>query len=356
MHDIDSGQRPAPRKSEDRPIPFLELCAVMSQAVIRKQPARVPAPASVSTHDGTRTRSPSGLESLPGGALNIAYEAVDRHVLRGHGEHVALRWLPREGAPREFTFEELRRRTNRFANALREGLGLARGDRIFVLCDRTPDLYVGVLGALKAGLVVCRLDPALEPQPVRARLETGQAKAVLTTKALFESKVEESVPALPLLHHVLVTGAPLEVLMGEASDEFEVEPAHPEDGSFLLFTALDLQPDDIFWCTAESGEITSIVAPLLHGVTSVVDEADFDAERCYRVIEEEEVSVLYAGRASIDMLMKAGPERALAHHFPKLRLVASACEPLDPEAVWWGRDVGLPIEDISREEPGVAGS
>ncbi|MGZ5081624.1 MAG: acetate--CoA ligase [Usitatibacter sp.] len=353
----------------------------MRPAIIRKDPTRLRVPPNLPALDGPRARFSweefaRELDGLPGGALNIAYEAVDRHVERGHGDHVALRWLPREGAPRDITYRELRRLTNRFANVLRNGLGLAKGDRLFVLCERTPELYVGVLGALKAGLVVCPLFSAFGPEPVRMRLEIGQANAVLTTEAFFRRKVEKSVPSLPSLRHILITGEPLDLLMAEASDEFEAEPTRPEDGSLLHFTsgttgmpkgamhvhaaavmhyatgryALDLHRDDIFWCTADPGWVTGtsygIVAPLLHGVTSIVDEADFDAERWYRILEEQAVSVWYTAPTAIRMLMKAGPELVKGHRFPNLRFVASVGEPLNPEAVWWGQDVlGLPIHD-----------
>jgi acetyl-CoA synthetase len=114
--------------------------------------------------------------------------------------------------------------------------------------------------------------------------------------------------------------------------------------------ALDLHDDDVFWCTADPGWITGtsygIVAPLVHGVTSVVDEADFDAERWYRILQDEGVSVWYTAPTAIRMLMKAGAELPKAHRFERLRLVASVGEPLNPEAVWWGKEVlGLPIHD-----------
>ena len=353
----------------------------MRPPVIAKDAARLAVAPNLPAVDGVRSRfswedCARELDGLPDGALNIAYEAVDRHVLHGRGEHVALRWLPRDGAPVDITYAELRRRTNRFANALRNGLGLARGDRLFVLCERTPELYVGVLGALKAGLVVCPLFSAFGPDPVRMRLEIGQANAVLTTESFFHRKIEKSAPSLPSLRHVLVTGPSLDRLLAEASDEFAVEPTRPGDGSFLHFTsgttgtpkgamhvhgaavmhyatgkyALDLHPEDVFWCTADPGWVTGtsygIVAPLLHGVTSIVDEADFDAERWYRILEEQSVSVWYTAPTAIRMLMKAGPELARAHRFPKLRFIASVGEPLNPEAVWWGQDVlGLPIHD-----------
>jgi acetyl-CoA synthetase len=95
-----------------------------------------------------------------------------------------------------------------------------------------------------------------------------------------------------------------------------------------------------------TGTSYGIVAPLMHGVTSIVDEADFDAERWYRVLQDEAVTVWYTAPTAIRMLMKAGPELARRFRFPQLRFVASVGEPLNPEAVWWGEEaLGLPIHD-----------
>jgi acetyl-CoA synthetase len=114
--------------------------------------------------------------------------------------------------------------------------------------------------------------------------------------------------------------------------------------------ALDLHRDDVFWCTADPGWVTGtsygVIAPLLHGVTSIVDEAEFDADRWYRILQDEGVTVWYTAPTAIRMLIKAGPEVAARYRFPKLRFIASVGEPLNAEAVWWGKRVlGLPIHD-----------
>ncbi len=359
--------------------------------VIRKNAAQFRVPPNLPDSDEARARfsweaARRDLEGLPGGALNIAHEAVDRHAAGPLAGRVALRCLQRDGGERAITYAELKRLTNRFANVLRK-LGLRKGDRLFVLSGRIPELYIGVLGSLKAGVVVCPLFSAFGPDPVRMRLEIGQGNVVLTTETLFHRKLEKSVPSLPSLKHVVLageSGASTSVpgtldfkrLMEEASDEFAVEPTRPEDGSFLHFTsgttgtpkgamhvhgavvmhyatgkfALDLHPEDVFWCTADPGWITGtsygIVAPLLHGVTSIVDEADFDAERWYRILQDQKVTVWYTAPTAIRMLMKAGPELPKQYSFPQLRFIASVGEPLNPEAVWWGTDaLGLPIHD-----------
>jgi acetyl-CoA synthetase len=116
------------------------------------------------------------------------------------------------------------------------------------------------------------------------------------------------------------------------------------------FVALDFQPGDVFWCTADPGWVTGtsygIIAPLTHGLTSVVDEAEFDAERWYRILEQERVSVWYTAPTAVRMMMKAGTDLARSRRFPDLRFIASVGEPLNPEAVFWGEDAfGLPIHD-----------
>ena len=115
-------------------------------------------------------------------------------------------------------------------------------------------------------------------------------------------------------------------------------------------SALDLRPDDIFWCTADPGWVTGttygIVAPLVHGVTSIVDAAEFDPVRWMHMLANERVNVWYTAPTAIRMLMKAGPQLFAGRTFPELRFVASVGEALNPEAVCWGRDVlGHPIHD-----------
>ncbi len=330
------------------------------------------------------------LQGLPGGrGLNLAHEAVDRHAASERSGHTALRWLTKSGATRDTSYAELGALTSRFANAL-QALGLKKGDRVFALCGRRLELYVAALGTLKAGLVFCPLFSAFGPDPIRQRLALGQGRVLVTTDALYHRKVAALRPALPGLEHVLLAGeadasgadeAPpgtlrFDALLAAAPDRFEIPATDPEDPALLHFTsgttgtpkgalhvhraavahhatgalALDLHPNDIFWCTADPGWVTGtsygIMAPLTHGVTSIVDEAEFDAERWYRTLERERVSVWYTAPTAVRMLMKAGTALARRCDLSALRFVASVGEPLNPEAVVWGQEAfGLPIHD-----------
>jgi len=316
----------------------------------------------------------AALAGLPGGGLNIAHEAVDRHAAGARASHVALRWLPAAGGRRDLTYAELARLTSRFAHLLR-GLGVAKGDVVFVLCGRVPELYAAVLGALKCGATVSPLFSAFGPEPLKTRINLGRGKVLVTTAALYERKVKKVLGDMPTLQHVVK----IEDIAGKLDalpEAFPVEKTTADDAAFLHFTsgttgmpkgavhvhgalvahyataaaALDLRPDDIFWCTADPGWVTGtsygIVAPLAHGVTSIVDEAEFDAERWYRILQDERVSVWYTAPTAIRMLMKAGVGLAKKFSFPGLRFIASVGEPLNPEAVWWGMEAfGQPIHD-----------
>jgi acetyl-CoA synthetase len=327
------------------------------------------------------------LDGLPdGNGINIAYEAVDRHVNSGRGDHVAIRWLGKAGAKREYTYAELSRLTNRFANILQE-CGIGVGDRVYALMSRLPELYIAALGALKNRSIFCPLFSAFGPEPLHARLTIGSATALIATESLYRRKIEPMRSTLPMLKHILLVGddrdsglAPgtldLRELMETASEQFAIAPTSPEALALLHFTsgttgtpkgaihvheavvahyatgklALDLHPEDVFWCTADPGWVTGtsygIIAPLTNGVTSIVDEGDFDAQHWYGILQDERVSVWYTAPTAIRMLMKAGTEVAKKFDLTSLRFLASVGEPLNPEAVVWGLEAfGRPFHD-----------
>jgi acetyl-CoA synthetase len=327
------------------------------------------------------------LDGLPGGqGLNIAHEAVDRHAAGPRRASIALRWLGRKGEIRDFTYGELRARTNQFANVLQR-LGVGKGDRVFALAGRVPELYIAALGTLKNGSVFCPLFSAFGPEPIRQRLSRGEGKLLVTTDLLYPMKVAGLRDSLPTLEHVLVIGrdgkrtaqtgtCDFHAEMATASETFVIPPTDPEQMALLHFTsgttgmpkgaihvheavvahhatgkfALDLHAEDVFWCTADPGWVTGtsygIISPLTHGATMIVDEAEFDAERWYRILEEQRVTVWYTAPTAVRMMIKAGVEVARRRHYPHLRFIASVGEPLNPEAVVWGQEAfGLPIHD-----------
>lgn len=324
------------------------------------------------------------LDGLPDGGLNIAHEAVDRHVLAGRGDRLALRWIGRDDRVVDFSYAALGAAVNRFANVL-ASRGIGKGDRVFSLLGRVPELYVAALGTLKNGSVFSPLFSAFGPEPIRARMTIGNAKVLITSEAFYRRKIEPWRRELANLEHVLLTDcsdAPppgttdLRAAMAVSSDQFAAVWTGPEDMALLHFTsgttgrpkgavhvheavvahhitgrlALDLRPGDVFWCTADPGWVTGtsygIISPLTNGATLIVDQAEFDAERWYRILQEQKVTVWYTAPTAIRMLMKIGTEVAKRFDLSAVRFMSSVGEPLNPEAVVWSVEAfGKPFHD-----------
>jgi acetyl-CoA synthetase len=316
------------------------------------------------------------------GGINIAHEALDRHVSAGHGAQVALRWMGKDGATRDVTYDEMTGLANRFANVLAEH-GLGKGDSVFSLMGRVPELYAAALGTLKAGLVFTPLFSAFGPEPIRTRMEIGDANVLVTTAGLYKRKIAKWRSEIPSLRLVLILGddAPegcvaLGPVMAAASPIFETVTTSPEDPALIHFTsgttgrpkgavhvhgavvyhaysgryALGLTPGVRYWCTADPGWVTGtsygIISPLVNRVTMLVDEAEFDLDRWYGTIERQQVQVWYSAPTAIRMMMRAGSAAAEPYDFSSLTFLASVGEPLNPEAVVWSEKVfGQPFHD-----------
>ena len=326
------------------------------------------------------------LDGLPDGGLNIAHEAVDRHAVGPRAQKLAIRFLRKNGHREDYSYAQLKAASDRFMAGL-QAAGIGKGDRVFALTARIPEFYVAALGALKNGSVFCPLFSAFGPEPIRTRLSRGDARLLVTGAGLYRRKVQGIRAVLPGLKQVVVTqrDASDPVPPGTrgwndflASGPPAARPVstQPEDMALLHFTSgttgspkgavhvheavvahyatgkyvLDLHPDDVFWCTADPGWVTGmsygVIAPLVHGVSMIVDEEEFDVERWYRVLQNERVSVWYTAPTAIRMLMKAGASVARRYRFDALRFMASVGEPLNPEAVLWGMEAfGMPFHD-----------
>jgi acetyl-CoA synthetase len=328
------------------------------------------------------------LDGLPGGGLNIAHEAVDRHARGPLADSVALRFLSRTEPTTEMTYAALARHTDAVAVALRR-LGVERGDRVCTLLPRSPALYLTALGALKVGAVYCPLFPAFGMDPVRQRLQLGGVRVLVTDAESYARKIAPARDDLPDLQTVLLVGdgpgvdgtLAWDETLAEAEAEldregFAITPTRPDDPALLHFTSgttgrpkgavhvhqavvahhatarfsLDLAAGDVYWCTADPGWVTGtsygIIGPLTRGATIVTDSADFDARRWYAILQDERIEVFYTAPTALRMLMRKGAELAHDYDLSALRHVVSVGEPLNPEAVVWGLEAfGLPVHD-----------
>ncbi|WP_226670167.1 acetate--CoA ligase [Metabacillus litoralis] len=303
------------------------------------------------------------------GRINAAYEAIDRHAESHRKNKIALYYRDPE-REEKYTFKEMKELSNKAANVLKNKADVEKGDRLFVFMPRTPELYSVILGAVKLGAIVGPLFEAFMEGAVRDRLEDSDAKVIVTTPELLN---RIPVNELPSLKHIVVVGETIDnshidflLEMETASKHFYIEWVDKTDGLLLHYTSgstgkpkgvlhvhqamvqhyqtskwvLDLQEDDVYWCTADPGWVTGTVygifGPWLSGATNVIVGGRFKPESWYKTIEDYGVTVWYSAPTAFRMLMSAGDELVKQFDTSSLRHVLSVGEPLNPEVVRWG--------------------
>ncbi|MEC0243570.1 acetate--CoA ligase [Paenibacillus dokdonensis] len=314
------------------------------------------------------------------GKVNMAYEAVDRHVEEGRGDKNALLYSD-ASRDESYTFADLKEQSDKFGNVLRKH-GIGKGDRVFIFMPRSPELYFSLMGILKVGAIVGPLFEAFMETAVKDRLEDSGAVALVTTSQLLGRVKRDE---LPDLKQIIVIGdnvdedeqiADYAKEMKEASSDLQIEWLDRNDGLIIHYTSgstgkpkgvfhvqnamvqhyytgkmvLDLREDDIYWCTADPGWVTGtsygIFAPWLNGVTNVIRGGRFSPQDWYGTIDKYNVSVWYSAPTAFRMLMGAGSDVISQFNLSSLRHVLSVGEPLNPEVVRWGQKVyGQRIHD-----------
>ncbi|MCJ1701151.1 acetate--CoA ligase [Rathayibacter festucae] len=331
------------------------------------------------------------------GELNVAYNCLDRHVLAGHGDRVAIHWEGEPGDSRDLTYAELTAEVKRAAN-LFTSLGVQAGDRVAIYLPMIPEAVIAMLAVARLGAVHSVVFGGFSAESLRARIDDAEAKLVVTADGGWrKGSVFPLKPAVDAalaldggassVEHVLVVrrgGNTVEWSAGRdlwwheeivAVDADHVARPFPaEQPLFILYTSgttgkpkgilhtsggyltqvaythrtvFDLKPEtDVYWCTADVGWITGhsyvVYGPLANGATQVMYEGTPDtphAGRWWEIIEKHGVTILYAAPTAIRTFMKLGRQIPQRFDLSSLRLLGSVGEPINPEAWIWYRDV-----------------
>jgi len=328
-----------------------------------------------------------------GGKLNVAYNCVDRHVISGHGDQIAIRFEGEPGDQINITYRELMDQVCKAANAITE-LGVSAGDRVAIYMPMIPEAVVAMLACARVGAVHSVVFAGFSAEALRSRIEDAQAKLVITADGQnrrgsvmsLKPAVDEAVAASPSVNNVLVVKRCGNDIAWGAKDvwwhEFVANqsPEHTpvafdsEHPLFILYTSgttgkpkgilhttggyltqvsythrvvFDLKPDtDIFWCTADIGWVTGhsyiVYGPLANRVTQVIYEGTPDTpdkDRWWDIIQRHAVTILYTAPTAIRTFMKWGDEFPQAYDLSSLRLLGSVGEPINPEAWMWYHSV-----------------
>ncbi|MGM0877441.1 MAG: acetate--CoA ligase [Bacillota bacterium] len=306
------------------------------------------------------------------GFVNMAYEAIDRHADSEKKNKIALYFSDKD-RNEQFTFQDMKNYSNKAGNVLKKEASVEKGDRVFIFMPRSPELYFVLLGAIKLGAVVGPLFEAFMEVAVRDRLEDSEAKVLVTTPELLD---RVPVNELPHLKHIVLVGSDVKEegmhidyykRMEKSSENLEIEWVDREDGLVLHYTSgstgkpkgvlhvhnamvqhyqtakwvLDLNDDDVYWCTADPGWVTGtsygVFAPWLVGATNVILGGRFSPEDWYQTIENYGVTVWYSAPTAFRMLMGAGDGLVKKFNLRSLRHILTVGEPLNPEVVRWGK-------------------
>lgn len=313
--------------------------------------------------------------------INKASICLDQHSPEVM-QRTALIWEGANGDEEHYTFEELSKLSNQFANVLVQQ-GVQPGDRVFIYLERIPETYITLFGTLKAQAVAGPLFSAFGPEAIKDRLLDSGAKVIITSPKQ-KPRLDSIKKDLPDLKSVIIVdrhgdsdGHPLskdekyyDNLMKIASTDFTVTQT-PEDAySVIHYTSgttgkpkgaahqhkaivsqyatakmvLDLKPEsDVYWCTADPGWVTGtsygMFGPWSLGCTQLVYEGGFSAEKWYSLMEKYGVTVWYTAPTAIRMLMKSGDDIVKRYDLSALRHLCSVGEPLNPEAITWGQKV-----------------
>ncbi|MDA3020406.1 MAG: acetate--CoA ligase [Actinomycetota bacterium] len=328
-----------------------------------------------------------------GGKLNVSYNCLDRHVLAGNGDKVAIHWEGEPGDTRTITYSELLVEVEKFSNVLKS-LGVVKGDRVNIYLPMIPEAAVAMLACARIGAAHSVVFGGFSSQALADRINDAEAKVLITADGgyrrgeVFELKpaADEAIASTPTIEHVVVVkrgGNKVNMvagrdhwyhdLMATASDNCPAEPMDSEQLLFLLYTSgttgkpkgimhttggylthvtythkyvFDLHPEsDVYWCTADVGWITGhsyiVYGPLSNGATQVIYEGvpNYPAnDRLWSIVEKYGVTIFYTAPTAIRTFMKWGDDEPAKHDMSTLRLLGSVGEPINPEAWMWYRD------------------
>jgi acetyl-CoA synthetase len=339
-----------------------------------------------------------------GGRLNVSYNCLDRHVLEGRGERVALHWRGEEGEERDITYAQLLAEVQRFANALKD-LGVRRGDVVGIYLPMIPEVVVAMLACARIGAPHNVVFGGFSAEAVRERMEFSRALVLITVDgaarkgktAPVKDRVDEVMGDLETLQRIVVVrskGVPCQMREGRdvfyeeivqaAAPECPAEALDAEHPLFILYTSgstakpkgilhtsggyltgvscthryvFDLKSEsDVYWCAADVGWVTGhsyiVYGPLANGATSVMWEGAPDYPHkgiWWEIIERYGVSILYCAPTAIRACIKWGAQWPNEHDLSSLRLLGTVGEPINPKAwLWYHRVIGggrCPIVD-----------
>jgi acetyl-CoA synthetase len=346
--------------------------------------------------DSIGQREGAYVKWFDGGKINICYNCVDRHVLAGNGERIAIHWQGEDPAnTRTLTYADLQDAVCRMANVLKAN-GVVKGTTVTMYMPMVPELAIALLACARIGAIHSVVFSAFSPDALANRMNDCDGEVLFTANDSYhggksinlKEKADEAVAQCPSIKRVIVyRNGKLDVDMVEgrdlwwqeacadASPDCPPEEMDAEDPLFILYTSgstgkpkgvlhttagyllythltckyvFDIQEDDVFWCTADIGWITGhsyvVYGPLSMGATQVMFEGVPTyptPDRFWSISDRYKVTIFYTAPTALRALMRFGDEWPNKHDLSSIRILGTVGEPINPEAwMWYHRVIG----------------
>jgi len=313
--------------------------------------------------------------------FNIGVDVCDKWA--DDPDRLALMYRRRDGSRRDYSFAQLKRLSNRFANVMRRH-GIRRGDRVGILLPQSPETAVAHIATYKMGGIAVPLFTLFGVEALEYRLGNCAAKALVTDRE-GARKIAEIRDLLPALEYVyVIDGAPegcfdFKALSAEASDDFEPVKTRADEPALIIYTSgttgqpkgalhahrvllghlpgVEMSHDffpqdgDVMWTPADWAWIGGLLDVLLpawhHGKPVVAHRFEkFSAEAAFGLIAEYGVRNTFLPPTALKMMRAAGDDVA-AKFKCNIRSIASGGETLGAELLDWGRRVfGVTINEF----------
>lgn len=311
--------------------------------------------------------------------FNIADAVCDRWA--DDTARIAMTHESLDGSAKHFTFAEIRRYSNQFANLLR-CLGVERGDRALVLLTQSPECAISHVACFKSGIVSCLASVLFGHDAIQHRITSTNAKICITNKANLP-KVQAIEGTCPSLKHIVVVdddspthGLSLWSSIADQSDMFDNIKTRSEDTAWISFTSgttgqpkgvlmphrillgnkplfeyyYDYGPreGDVLWSPADWAWIAGLINILLVGWYSgcrvvSTDMEGFNAEAAFRILGEHDITVSLLTPTVLKLMRQIDSEESPEL---KLRVVLSGGEAVGRElALWADERFGLTISE-----------
>ncbi len=330
-----------------------------------------------------------------GGKLNASTNCIDRHVYGDRRNKAALLWVGEDGEEQAYTYGRLYREVNRFGNALRR-LGIGKGDRVILYMPLVPEGIISMLACARIGAIHSVVFAGMGTEALRSRLVDSGAKAIVCSdftwrrgrKIALKPTIDEAVRDLASVEHVIVHrrgsrpgDAPYQFDSEREHDFYDIQQSREihcepeamdaEDPLFILYTSgttgrpkgvvhatggylvgvtylarafYQIGERDIYWSTSDIGWIVGhsfiVYGPLSVGATIFCREGVPDyptPDVTWELCERFGVNIMFTAPTAMRMWMSHGGEVPARYDLSRLRLIACAGEPLNPEAHLWGQ-------------------